>query len=97
MDEKWTEGQATRKYGSHKSWHTRYLKKVQGLYTLIDKAFDRVMEEQLNENLTKFEGEVAVLRQLSDFMVQKKSVKAKEHLGEVTVQEKDLEEWWERK
>ena len=84
-----------RKYSSHKSWHTRYLKKVQRLYTLIDKAFDRVMEEQLNENLTNCEGEVAILRQLADFMEQKKFVKAKEHLDEVTVLEKELEEWWE--
>ena len=51
IDEEWTEAQATRKYSSHKSWHTRYLKKV------VDKAFDRVMEEGLNDNLTKCEGE----------------------------------------
>ena len=49
------------------------------IYTLIDKAFNCVMEEQLNENLTKCKGEVAILRQLSDFMVQKKFAKAKEH------------------
>ena len=71
------------------------LKKVPGLYTLIDKAFDCVVEEQLNENLTKCEGEVAILRQLSDFMVQKKFAKAKEHLNEVTMLEKEVEEWWE--
>ena len=95
IDEQWTEGQATHKYSSHKSWHTRYLKEVQGLYTLIDKAFDRVMEEQLNDNLTKCEGEVAILRQLADFMVHKKFAKAKEHVDEVTVLEKEVEEWWE--
>ena len=71
IDEEWTEAQATRKYSFHKSWHTRYLKKIQGLYTLVDKAFDRVMEESLNDNLTKCEGKVAILRQLADFMVQK--------------------------
>ena len=64
IDEEWIEAQATRKYSSHKPWHTRYLKKVQGLYTLVDKAFDRVMEESLNDNLTKCEGKVAILRQL---------------------------------
>ena len=53
IDEEWTEAQATRKYSSHKSWHNRYLKKIQGLYLLLDKAFDRVMEESLNENLIK--------------------------------------------
>ena len=53
------------------------------------------MEEQLNNNLTKWEGEVAILRQLSDFMVQKKFARAKEHTAEVTVLEKELEEWWE--
>ena len=34
IDEQWTKGQAKIKYSSHKSWHTRYLKKVQGQYTL---------------------------------------------------------------
>ena len=95
IDEEWTEAQATRKYSSHKSWHTRYLKKVQGLYTLVDKAFDRVMEESLNDYLTKCEGEVAILRQLADFMEQKKFAKSKEHIDEVKVLEKEVEEWWE--
>ena len=70
IDEEWTVAQATRKYSSHKSWHTRYLKKVQGLNTSVDKAFYRVMEESLNDNLTRYEGEVAILRQLADFMQQ---------------------------
>ena len=95
IDEEWTEAQATRKYSSHKSWHTRYLKKIQGLYSLLDKAFDRVMEESLNENLMKCEGEVAILRQIADFMVQKKFTKAKDHLDEVQVLENEIEEWWE--
>ena len=91
IDEEWTEAQATRKYSSHKSWHTRYLKKIQGLYLLLDKAFDRVMEESLNKNLMKCEGEVAILRQITDFMVQKKFAKAKDHLDEVKVLEKEIE------
>ena len=53
------------------------------------------MEESLNDNLTKCEGEVAILRQLADFMVQKKFTKAKEHIDEVKVLEKEVEEWWE--
>ena len=51
------------------------------------------MEEQLNGNLPKCEGEVAIIRQLA--VVQKKFAKAKEHVDEVTVLEKELEEWWE--
>ena len=54
----------------------------------MDKAFDHVMEDQWNDNLTKCEGEVAILRQLSDFMVQKKFAKAEEHIDEVKVLEK---------
>ena len=53
------------------------------------------MEESLNENLIKCEGEVAILRQITDFMVQKKFPKAKDHLDEVKVLEKEIEEWWE--
>ena len=94
IDEEWTKAQATRKYSSHKLWHTRYLKKIQGLYSLLDIAFDRVMEVSLIENLMKCEGEVAILWQIADFMVQKKIPKAKDHLDEVQVLEKEVEEWW---
>ena len=53
------------------------------------------MEESLNKNLMKFEGKVAILRQITDFMVQKKFAKAKDHLDEVQVLEKEIEEWRE--
>ena len=49
----------------------------------------------MNDNLTKCEGKVAILRQLVDFMVQKKFAKSKEHIDEVKVLEKKVEEWWE--
>ena len=62
---------------------------------LIDKAFDRVMEGGLHENLMKYEGEVAILWQIADFIVQKKFPKAKDHTDEVKVQKKEVEEWWE--
>ena len=68
---------------------------MQGLYSLVDKAFDRVMEESLNDNFTKCEGEVVILRQLADFIVQKKFTKVKVHIDEVKVLEKEVEEWCE--
>ena len=52
------------------------------------------MEESLNDNLTKCEGKVAILRQLADFMLQKKFAKSKEHIDEVKVLENEVEEWW---
>ena len=38
---------------------------------------------------------MAILRQIADFMVQKKFTKAKDHIDKVKVLEKEVEEWWE--
>ena len=87
----------SRKYGSHKSRHTRYLKKVAQLHQLLDKTFDRVMYEYLNSNLQKAEWEIAVLHELADYIVQKKLSKAKEHAGEVIAlgtENNRKMEWW---
>ena len=78
------EATTCQKYGSHKSWHTRYIKKVTQLYQLLEKTFDRAMNDDLNLNLQKAEGEVAVLHELADFMVQKKFPKANAHKRAVT-------------
>ena len=72
IDNSWDKATTCRKYGSHKSCHTRYIKKVTQLYQLLEKTFDRAMNDDLNLNLQKAEGEVAVLLELADFMVQKK-------------------------
>ena len=72
IDDTWDEAKTCRKYGSHKSWHTCYIKKVTQLHQLLEKTFDRAMNDDLNVNLQKAEGQVAVLHELADFMVQKK-------------------------
>ena len=85
IDDSWDEATTCRKYGSHKSWHTRYIKKVTQLYQLLEKTFDRAMKDDLNINLQKAGGEVAVLHELADLMVQKKFPKAKEGLFQVWI------------
>ena len=52
------------------------------------------MNDDLNLNLQKAEGEVAVLHELADFMVQKKFPKAKEHTDEVVSLETEIMECW---
>ena len=68
----WDEPTTCHKYGSQKSWYTRYIKKVTQLRQLLEKTFDRSMNEDLNTNLQKAEGEVAILHELANYMVQKK-------------------------
>ena len=94
IDDTWDEAMTCRKYGSHKSWHTCYIKKVTQLYQLLEKTFDRAMNDNLNLNLNKAEGEVAVLHELADFMVQKKFPKAKEQSDEVVSLEAEIMECW---
>ena len=94
IDDTWDELTTCRKYGSNKSWHTRYIKKVTQLHQLLEKTFNRAMNEDLNINLQKEEGEVAILHELADFMVQKKFPKAKEHTGEVVALETEIMECW---
>ena len=55
------------------------------------------MNDDLNLNLQKAEGEVAVLHELADFMVQKKFPKAKEHTDEVVSLETEIMECWPHK
>ena len=86
----WDEATMYRKHGSNISWHTQYIKKVTQLYQLLEKTFDRSMNEDLNLNLQK----VAVLHKLADFMVQKKFPKAKEHTDEVVSLETKIMECW---
>ena len=64
------------------------------MYQLLEKTFDRAMNDDLNLNLQKAEGEVAVLHELADFMVQKKFPKAKEHTEEVVSLEAEIMECW---
>ena len=94
IDDSWDEATNCRKYGAHISWHTRYIKKVTQLYELLEKTFDWAMNDDLNLNLQKAEGEVAVLHELADFMVQKKFPKAKEHTDEVVSLETEIMECW---
>ena len=94
IDYSWDEPTTCRKYGLHKSWHTRYIKKVTQLHQLLEKTFHRAKSEDLNLNLQKAEGEVAVLHELADFMLQKKFPKAKEHTDEVFPLETEIMECW---
>ena len=94
IDKTLDEATTCRKYGSHKSWHTGHKKKVTQLHQLLDKTFDRVMNEDLNNNLQKAEGEVEVLHELADYMVQKNFPKAKEHTDEVIALETEIMDWW---
>ena len=55
------------------------------------------MNDDLNLNLQKAEGEVAVLHELADFMVQKKFPKAKEHKDEVVSLETEISYFWKVK
>ena len=52
------------------------------------------MNDDLNLNLQKAEGEVAVLHELADFMVLKKFPKAKEHTDKVVSLETEIMERW---
>ena len=63
IDDIWDEPTTCREYGSHMSWHTRNIKKVTQLHQFLEKTFDRAMNEDLNVNLQKAEGEVAVLHE----------------------------------
>ena len=94
IDDSWDEPRTCRKYGLHKSWHTRYNKKVTQLHQLLEKTFDRAMNEDFNTNLQKAEGEVAILHELADYMVQIKFPKAKEHTDEVIDTETEIMECW---
>ena len=64
------------------------------MYQLLEKTFDRAMNDDHNLNLQKVEGELAVLHELADFMVQKKFPKAKEHTDEVVSLEAEIMECW---
>ena len=70
------------------AWCTRYTNKIEKSQPLLDRQYDRRTDEIVAENLKKAENEVAVLDQITEFLVQKIFEKAKDHQDEV----KELEE-----
>ena len=75
--------EALRKYSGRKVWCTRYANKINKSQPLLDKQYDRRMDEIVAENLKKAENEVAVMGQIAKFLVQKKFQKAKDHQEQV--------------
>ena len=76
--------EALRKYSGHKSWSTSYMNKVSKSQPLLDKSYDRRIDEIISENIRKAENEVAAMGMIAEFLVQKKYEKAKDHLEEVS-------------
>ena len=70
IDKTWTQDQVLRKNSSHKNWYSKYISKVQNLKNLNDKAYDSLIEEELNKNLTKAENTAACLGQVTCYLTQ---------------------------
>ena len=62
---------------------------------LLDKQYNRRSEEKTEENLNKAENQIAALSQYTQFLMQKKHEKAKEHLEKVEKLEKDITKVWD--
>ena len=75
--------EALRKHSGHKAWFTRYKNKVSKSQPLLAKAYDCTTNEIVTENIRKAENEVGAIGMISEFLVQKKYKKAKDHLHEV--------------
>ena len=88
--------EALQKYSGHKSWSTRYMNKVKKSQPLLDKSYDRRMDEIVSENIRKAENEVAAMGMIAEFLVQKKYEKAKDHLDEVEELEVEVAAAWDR-
>ena len=86
---------ALRSFSAHRRWVDKYLGKVYSLMNLLDKQYDRRSEEKAEENLNKAENQIAALSQYTEFLMQKKHEKAKEHLEEVEKLEEDITKVWE--
>ena len=86
---------ALRSFSAHRRWVDKYLGKVYSLMNLLDKQYDRRSEEKTEENLNKAENQIAALSQYTEFLMQKKHEKAKEHLEEVEKLEEDITKVWD--
>ena len=95
IDATWNDEVGLRKYSSHKNWYTKYIKKVDNLKDLLDKAFDRSVEELLTKNLTKAENTAAVLSQIAHFLMQIKYDKWEDHQKEVEEMEAEVASLWQ--
>ena len=88
--------EALRKYSGHKSWSTRYMNKVSNSQPLLDKSYDCRTDEIVSENIHKAKYEAAAMGMISEFLVQKKYEKAKDHLDEVEELEVEVAAAWDR-
>ena len=90
-----TVAEVLRKYSVHKAWCTRYTNKIEKSQPLLDRQYDRRTDEIVAKNLRKTENEVAVLGQITEFLVQKKFEKAKDHQDEVKELEEEVAASWD--
>ena len=79
--------EALRKYWGHKSWSTRYMKKVSKSQPLLDKSYDRRTDEIVSENICKAENEVAAMGMIAEFL---------DHTEEVAELEVEVAAAWDR-
>ena len=75
---------------------TRYTNKIKKAQPLLDRQYDRRTDELGAEHLKKVENEVAVLDQMTEFLVQKKFGKTKDHQDEVKELEEEIAASWDR-
>ena len=85
-----TVAEALCKYSAHKAWCTRYTNKIEKAQLLLDKQYDRRTDELVAEN------EVAVLDQITLFLVHNFFEKAKDHQDEVKELEEEIDASWDR-
>ena len=88
--------EALHKYSAHKVWCTRYTNKIKKVQPLLNRQYNRRTDELVAEHLKKGENEVAVLDQITEFFVQKKLEKAKDHQDEVKELEEKIAASWDR-
>ena len=86
---------ALRSFSADRRWVDKYLGKVYSLMNLLDKQYVRRSKEKAEENLIKSENQIAAFSQYTEFLMQKKHEKAKEHLEEVEKLEEDITKVWD--
>ena len=86
---------AIKSYSAHRRWVDKYFGKVYSLMNLLDKQYNRRLEEIAELNLTKAKNQIAALSQNTEFLKQKQYEKPKEHLDEVDSLEADIKKVWE--
>ena len=72
------------------------MNKASKLQPLLDKAYDRRTDKIVSENIRKAENEVAAVGMITEFLMQKKYEKTKDHLDNVEELEVEVSASWDR-